>query len=71
MLTLNSSRFALIERSRDFALPLRPVLERAYDQVVTGSVGGGTILVGRHEAPNRKLKGLDCRTGSSFPQGCS
>jgi len=41
MLTLNSGRFALIERSHDFALvPWRPVLERARGQVVTGSVGG-------------------------------
>ncbi|WP_256378890.1 DUF3363 domain-containing protein [Bradyrhizobium sp. Ai1a-2] len=44
MLTLNSGRFALIERSRDFALvPWRPVLERARGHVVTGSVGGGGI----------------------------
>jgi type IV secretory pathway VirD2 relaxase len=41
MLTLNSGRFALIERSRDFALvPWRPVLERARGQFVTGNVGG-------------------------------
>lgn len=41
MLTLNSGRFALIERSHDFALvPWRPVLERARGQLVTGSVGG-------------------------------
>ncbi|OCK59870.1 relaxase/mobilization nuclease RlxS [Bradyrhizobium sp. LMTR 3] len=40
MLTLNSGRYALIERSRDFALvPWRPVLERARGQIVTGSVG--------------------------------
>lgn len=40
MLTLNSGRFALIERSHEFALvPWRPVLERARGQVVTGSVG--------------------------------
>ena len=44
MLTLNSGRFALIERSHDFALvPWRPVLERARGQVVTGSVGGEGI----------------------------
>jgi type IV secretory pathway VirD2 relaxase len=44
MLTLNSGRFALIERSHDFALvPWRPVLERARGQLVTGSVGGGGI----------------------------
>jgi hypothetical protein len=43
-LTLNSGRFALIERSRDFALvPWRPLLERARGQVVTGSVGGEGI----------------------------
>jgi type IV secretory pathway VirD2 relaxase len=41
MLTLNSGRFALIERAHDFALvPWRPVLERARGQVVSGSVGG-------------------------------
>ena len=44
MLTLNSDRFALIERSHEFALvPWRPVLERARGQVVTGSVGGEGI----------------------------
>jgi Protein of unknown function (DUF3363) len=44
MLTLNSGRYALIERSRDFALvPWRPVLERARGQMVTGSVGGEGI----------------------------
>ncbi|WP_316233779.1 relaxase/mobilization nuclease RlxS [Bradyrhizobium sp. SZCCHNPS2010] len=43
-LTLNSGRFALIERSRDFALvPWRPVLERARGQLVTGRVGGEGI----------------------------
>ncbi|WP_315745078.1 MULTISPECIES: DUF3363 domain-containing protein [unclassified Bradyrhizobium] len=44
MLTLNSGRFALIERSHDFALvPWRPVLERARGQLVTGRVGGEGI----------------------------
>jgi Protein of unknown function (DUF3363) len=44
MLTLNSGRFALIERSHEFALvPWRPVLERARGQVVTGRVGGDGI----------------------------
>ncbi|MDA9500830.1 relaxase/mobilization nuclease RlxS [Bradyrhizobium sp. CCBAU 11357] len=44
MLTLNSGRFALIERSHEFALvPWRPVLERARGQLVTGSVGGEGI----------------------------
>lgn len=44
VLTLNSGRFALIERSHDFALvPWRPVLERARGQLVTGSVGGEGI----------------------------
>lgn len=44
MLTLNSGRYALIERSHDFALvPWRPVLERARGQLVTGSVGGEGI----------------------------
>jgi type IV secretory pathway VirD2 relaxase len=44
MLTLNSGRFALIERSHEFALvPWRPVLERARGQVVAGSVGGEGI----------------------------
>jgi type IV secretory pathway VirD2 relaxase len=44
MLALNSGRYALIERSHDFALvPWRPVLERARGQVVTGSVGGEGI----------------------------
>ncbi|MFQ3457171.1 relaxase/mobilization nuclease RlxS [Bradyrhizobium sp. UFLA01-814] len=44
MLTLNSGRFALIERSHDFALvPWRPVLERARGQLVTGSAGGEGI----------------------------
>jgi type IV secretory pathway VirD2 relaxase len=44
MLTLNSGRFALIERSHDFVLvPWRPVLERARGQMVTGSVGGEGI----------------------------
>lgn len=44
MLTLNSGRFALIERSHEFALvPWRPVLERARGQLVTGQVGGEGI----------------------------
>jgi hypothetical protein len=44
MLTLNSGRFALIERARDFSLvPWRPVLERAMGQAVTGVVGGEGI----------------------------
>ncbi|WFU14366.1 relaxase/mobilization nuclease RlxS [Bradyrhizobium sp. CB3481] len=44
MLTLNSGRFALIERSHDFALvPWRAVLEKARGQVVTGNVGGEGI----------------------------
>ncbi|MBP1093725.1 relaxase/mobilization nuclease RlxS [Bradyrhizobium diazoefficiens] len=44
MLTLNSGRYALIERSHDFALvPWRPVLERAREQLVTGSVGSEGI----------------------------
>jgi hypothetical protein len=43
-LTLNSGRFALVERSHDFALvPWRPVLERARGQLVTGNVGGEGI----------------------------
>lgn len=43
-LTLNSGRFALIERAHDFSLvPWRPVLERARGQVVTGAVGGAGI----------------------------
>ncbi|MHC2333459.1 relaxase/mobilization nuclease RlxS [Bradyrhizobium sp. USDA 4454] len=43
-LTLNSGRFALIERSHDFVLvPWRPVLERARGQLVTGIVGGEGI----------------------------
>lgn len=43
-LTLNSGRYALIERSHDFALvPWRPVLERARGQMITGSVGGEGI----------------------------
>jgi hypothetical protein len=41
MLTLNSGRFALIERAHEFSLvPWRPVLERAMGQTVTGVVGG-------------------------------
>lgn len=44
MLTLNSGRFALIERSHEFALvPWRPVLERARGQLITGQVGGEGI----------------------------
>lgn len=44
MLTLNSGRFALIERSHEFVLvPWRPVLERAHGQLVTGQVGGEGI----------------------------
>jgi hypothetical protein len=44
MLTLNSGRFALIERARDFSLvPWRPVLERAKGQAVTGVAGGEGI----------------------------
>jgi len=43
-LTLNSGRFALIERAHDFSLvPWRPVLERAKGQSVTGVVGGEGI----------------------------
>lgn len=41
MLTLNSGRFALIERAHDFSLvPWRAVLERAKGQSVIGVVGG-------------------------------
>jgi hypothetical protein len=44
ILTLNSGRFALIERSHDVALvPWRPVLERAHGHMATGSVGGEGI----------------------------
>lgn len=44
MLTLNSGRFALIERSHEFALvPWRPVLERARGQLVSGQAGGEGI----------------------------
>ncbi|SDN39377.1 DUF3363 domain-containing protein [Afipia sp. GAS231] len=44
MLTLNSGRFALIERARDFSLvPWRTVHERAKGRVVTGVVGGEGI----------------------------
>jgi Protein of unknown function (DUF3363) len=44
MLTLNSGRFALIERARDFSLvPWRPALERAKGQAITGVVGGEGI----------------------------
>jgi hypothetical protein len=44
MLTLNSGRFALIERADDFSLvPWRRVLERAKGQNVTGIVGGEGI----------------------------
>ncbi|WP_253641048.1 MULTISPECIES: DUF3363 domain-containing protein [unclassified Bradyrhizobium] len=44
VLTLHSGRFALIERSHEFALvPWRPVLERARGQLVTGQVGGEGI----------------------------
>jgi len=43
-LTLNSGRFALIERAQAFSLvPWRPVLERAKGQGVTGIVGGEGI----------------------------
>ena len=44
MLALNSGRFALIERARDFSLvPWRPVLERVKGQNVVGVVGGEGI----------------------------
>jgi hypothetical protein len=44
MLTLNSGRFALIERAHDFSLvPWRAVLERAKGQSVIGVVGGEGI----------------------------
>lgn len=44
MLTLNSGRFALIERRHDFVLvPWRPVLERAKGQPVVGAIGGEGI----------------------------
>jgi hypothetical protein len=44
MLTLNSGRFAVIERSHEFVLvPWRPVLERVRGQLVTGQVGGEGI----------------------------
>lgn len=44
VLTLNSGRFALIERSHEFVLvPWRPVLERARGQLVSGLVGGEGI----------------------------
>lgn len=43
-LTLNSGRFALIERAQEFSLvPWRPVLERAKGQSVTGILGGEGI----------------------------
>ncbi|MDA9406463.1 relaxase [Bradyrhizobium sp. CCBAU 51745] len=43
-MTLNSGRFALIERPHEFVLvPWRPVLERARGQLVTGQVGGEGI----------------------------
>jgi type IV secretory pathway VirD2 relaxase len=43
-LTLNSGRFALIERAQEFSLvPWRPVLERAKGQSVIGVVGGEGI----------------------------
>ena len=43
-LTLNSGRFALIERTHDFSLvPWRPVLERAKGQSVSRVVGGEGI----------------------------
>lgn len=43
-LTLNSGRFALIERAQEFSLvPWRSVLERAKGQIVTGVVGGEGI----------------------------
>jgi uncharacterized protein DUF3363 len=43
-LTLNSGRYALIERTCDFTLvPWRPVLERIRGQMVTGNVGGEGI----------------------------
>jgi Protein of unknown function (DUF3363) len=59
MLTLNCGRFALIERSHDFALVCwRPVLERAPGQMVTGSVGGRHFLVDRHQAQYRALEGF-------------
>uniref|UniRef100_A0A973WNW4 Relaxase/mobilization nuclease and DUF3363 domain-containing protein n=2 Tax=Bradyrhizobium quebecense TaxID=2748629 RepID=A0A973WNW4_9BRAD len=44
MLTLNSGRFAVIERSHEFVLvPWRPVLERVRGQLVTGQIGGEGI----------------------------
>jgi hypothetical protein len=44
MLTLNSGRFALIERAHEFSLvPWRPVLDRAKGQSVSGVVGGEGI----------------------------
>jgi type IV secretory pathway VirD2 relaxase len=44
MLTLNSGRFALIERTHDFSLvPWRPVLERAKGRSVAGIAGGEGI----------------------------
>jgi type IV secretory pathway VirD2 relaxase len=44
MLTLNSGRFALIERSHEFVLvPWRPALERARGQLVSGQAGGEGI----------------------------
>ncbi|WP_244622491.1 DUF3363 domain-containing protein [Bradyrhizobium ivorense] len=44
LLTLNSGRFALIERSHEFVLaPWRPLLERVRGQLVTGQVGGEGI----------------------------
>jgi hypothetical protein len=44
ILTLNSGRFALIERAHDFSLvPWRPVLERAKGESVSGVEGGEGI----------------------------
>jgi hypothetical protein len=68
MLTLNSGRFALIERAHDFSLvPWRPVLERAKGQSVTGVVGWRRhYLVNRDQTRVRAVKHLQLLVSAFF-----
>ncbi len=67
VLTLHSGRFALIERSHEFALvPWRPVLERARGQLVTGRVGGEGISCRSASSAELDAKWPDCSESRSI-----
>ena len=70
MLTLNSGRFALIERSQEFVLvPWRPVLERAREQLVTRQVGGEGISWSIGVKRGIGARGWISPAAAHFPRG--